>query len=210
MKKDSLWFWAMLLLLELGFALTLVSPDFIREQSVKEAIAVYETMGSEAAREVESRATAWYTAVMVEPEIEKTLRDYFIPSEQARRNSRGLENLGSPLWPYVDDRITCLMDLSYWVFRRLSLLVSWLVPCSVALVASVLCGRYRRLIKQTNFNKASGTRLMYSYKAMVITLMLFVMTFIAPFAISPVIVPFIIVGLMMALGLSIGNIAKRI
>ena len=78
MKKDSLWFWAMLLLLELGFALTLVSPDFIREQSVKEAIAVYETMGSEAAREVESRATAWYTAVMVEPEIEKTLRDYFI------------------------------------------------------------------------------------------------------------------------------------
>lgn len=210
MKNQGFWVWPALFLLELALALTIVSPDFIRAQSVKEALAVYETMGEEAAREVEARATDWYTTVMLEPEVEKTLRDFFIPTEEAKRKSRGLEDLGSPFWPLVSERITCFMDLSYWVFRRFSLLVSWLIPCSGALVASVLCGRYRRLIKQTNFNKASGTRLMYSYKAMVITLVLFGMTFIAPIAISPVIVPFIIVGLMMALGLSIGNIAKRI
>lgn len=211
MKIDkTFWVTSMIFLVEACFALMLVSPESIRKQSVIEAVSVYETMGMNAATEVEERATRWYTTIFVEPEVEETLTHMFIPSNQERARSRGLEDFGSWLWPFMQDRIACFMDLSYWVCRRVSLMVTWIVPCLIALVAAVLCGRYRRLIKQTNFSKASGIKLMYMMKVCTMIVMLFFMAFIFPFALNPIFVPFILGGLMITLGMSIGHITKRL
>lgn len=212
LEKLSKSFWLVLsiVLVELLLGLVLFSSDSVREKTATEGQWIRQCYGNDTAMMIRSRADAWYETLVIEPQLEQVLRDYFIPTEQQRQASRGLENLGSGLWPWIDQRIVALTDLLYWLFRRIQLFLMWVPACMPALVIAIIVGWYERKIKQTNFQYASPVLHLYAWRAVGTLFGCTILSFLMPFAVWPEIYPLIIISVMLLMGVSMGNIVKRI
>ena len=206
--ENSFWFVCSMILVLFSLGLLFASTDFIRGNMIKESKMVYRTLGEEATREIQERADRWYIATIEKPQVEEALM-MIIPTREERERSRGLEDLGSPLWPWVADRISCLMDMIYWLYRRVALLLVWLPACLPALVLSVVHGLLERKIKQTNFGYASPIVHRYSWRICGWAIGFFLLSFLLPIAISPEFIPFMIATVMVMMGMSLGNMVKR-
>ena len=210
-KLGKSFWWVMgIVLFEILFGLVLFTSHTVRTQTAKEGLWIRETYGDETALIIRDRADAWYDTLVVQPQLEQTLRDYFIPTEQQRLNSRGLEDLGSGLWPWINQRIIALTDMLYWLFRRINLFLMWVPACLPAFFIAIVTGWYDRKIKQTNFKYASPAMHLYAWRAVGTLLGGTALSFLLPFAVWPEVYPFVIVAVMLLVGVSMGNIVKRI
>ena len=208
--SQSFWMVLTIILLELLVGLLLFSSDSVREKTATEGQWIRECYGNDTALMIRDRADHWYEKVVLEPQLEQVLRDYFIPSEKQRQASRGLENLGSGMWPWIDERIIAFTDLLYWLFRRVHLFLMWVPACLPAFVIAVISGWYDRKIKQTNFQYASPALHLYAWRAVGTLIGMTILSFLVPVAVWPEIYPVVIISVMLLVGMSMGNIVKRI
>lgn len=196
--------------LEVVVAIMMISPVMIQNSAGLEARWVYNSLGADTAQLIKDKADHWYTTIIIENKVEERLVRHFIPSEEERANSRGMEDLGSWLWSPTRERISALMDLTYWIFRRFALFMMWLPICLPSLLLAGTFGLLERQIKRTNFSYASPAVLRYSWRACALLTLGFFILFLLPLAVHPSIVPIIVSFVMVAMGISFSNLAKKL
>ena len=175
-----------------------------------EANWIESSLGKSVSDGLQAKADDWYTKLIIDNKVEQHLKYAFIPTIEQRQRSRGLENLGSGLWPYISNRIEAVMDMIYWMMRRMALMLLWLPACLPVTLCAALSGLCLRAIKKTNFDIASSVQLNYSIRGALVCTLLFLLSFLLPVALPPQIVPVVLVVVLVLLGWSTSNIAKRI
>ena len=199
-----------LVLVEILFIVTLLTPKYIESNCLREAQWIENSLGTGTSDDIQKRADGWYTTLIIEPKVEQRLKYAFIPTHEERMRSKGLEDLGAGLWPIIANRVEALMDMIYWMMRRLALLLEWLPSCVPAGICAALSGLCVREIKKTNFALASSVKFNYSLKGVLVGLGLFFLSFLLPVSLPPQAIPIIMLMVFVTLGWSTSNIAKRI
>ena len=92
----------------------------------------------------------------------------------------------------------------------MALFAMWLPISMPALLAAAAYGLLERQIKRTNFSYTSPTVLRYSWRACGLLMIGFFVLFLMPFAIPPILIPFIVSSVMLAMGISLSHLAKKI
>lgn len=209
-KDTSIWTIAGIVLCEILLVILIISPAFIQRQTMFESKMTYEMLGEEAGDNIRNRADAWYQTLIIDNHVEEAITHFFIPTEVERANSRGLEDMGSTMWPRVRERISTLMDTIYWMMRRIAMLIDWMPAFAPAFVCAAGHGLLIREIKKTNFQLTSSVVLRYSVGSTKMMITILLLSFFLPLALPPFVVPTIMAAVLFAVGMSLSNIAKRI
>lgn len=198
------------MVVEFFIAILLLSPSYIQSTAKTESQWVKNTFGVESSAYVIQKANHWYGEVVVKNNVEESLIEYLLPTNYERINSPGMSEVGRILDKPVFERVEALLDLIYWFFRRLALFAMWLPISLPALIAAAAYGLLERQIKRTNFSYTSPTVLRYSWRACGLLTIGFFVLFLMPFAIPPILIPFIVSVVMLAMGISLSHLAKKI
>ena len=195
---------------EFFVTILLLSPSYIQSTAKTESRLVKDTFGTDSSYYVIKKANHWYDEFVIKNNIEENLVNYLLPTTYERTNSLGMSEIGRILDRPVYERVQALLDLIYWFFRRMALFAMWLPISMPALFAAAAYGLLERQIKRTNFSYTSPTVLRYSWRACGLLTISFFVLFLMPFAIPPILIPFIVSFVMLAMGISLSHLAKKI
>lgn len=198
------------MVVEFFIAVLLLSPSYIQSAAKTESRLVKDAFGTDSSYYVIQKANHWYEEFVVKNNVEENLVNYLLPTAYERTNSLGMSEVGRILDNPVYERVEALLDLVYWFFRRIALFAMWLPISIPALLAAVAYGLLERQIKRTNFSYTSPTVLRYSWRACGLLTIGFFVLFLMPFAIPPILIPFIVSFVMLAMGISLSHLAKKI
>lgn len=212
MLTRSFWFWMVIFLLELAVVLLFVGSDYARQSTLKEGAWINESLGEETNRVIQRRADYLYKVVVLDTHLEQRLRDAYIPTEEEKARSVGLEALGTRegVWAYVEARIEAFLDMLYWYFRRAALFSIWFPIWIPAFVVACVCGLLERAVKKTDFGYTSPVIVSYAGQGMLLAVLTMGVSFLFPMPVPPVTVPCLLAVAAVLFGLVFGNIQKRV
>ena len=198
------------MVVEFFIAILLLSPSYIQSTARLESRWVADSFGKESSHYVIQKANRWYGSLIVQNNVEEHLLNYLLPTAHERMYLPGMATMGRILDRPVYERVSALLDLIYWFMRRLALFAMRLPISLPALLAAASYGLLERQIKRTNFSYTSPTLLRYSWRACGLLTVGFFVLFLMPFAIPPMVIPFIVSVVMLAMGVSLRHLAKKI
>jgi hypothetical protein len=208
--KKPYWLVALLLAAELFLILVFVPGKWTEQVIVNESAMVERTLGHNSVQWINERALRWYSSTMVDSGVYQGLHTLLIPSPEERARSRGMENLGSTIFPWLEDRLFSMMRVFYQVFARMALLMVWAPYMLILLIPAMYDGWLNWKIKRTNFDYASPVIHRYGVRGIVLMLQILLIAFFAPIALNPIVIPFAMMIACVMIGLAMGNIQKRI
>lgn len=208
--KMPFWLVALFLALEAVVVLLLVPGDWTDRAIKKERVLVSQIMGQESAEWIQSKADQWYQSSMLDSGFYAAMYHHLIPTEQERRNSRGLETFGGKVFVWVDDRLEAFGNVVYQFLARSALLFMWAPYLLLILLPAIYDGVMTWQIKRSNFAYASPVIHRYSLRLNGLLAVGLLIAFTAPIALSPIIIPIVMVACSVLVGLSISNLQKRV
>lgn len=211
-KGWSFFTWVLIASLEILVIMLFVSADYMRTNTEVETQRVQASLGTEAVVEIQKRADGLYQRAVIEPDLEGWLRRLYIPTEEERARSVGLQNLGDDqgVWEWAEGRIQAFLDMLYWIFKRLSLFSLWVPVWIPAFFIAIRLGWLERAIKKTNFAYTSPFLLGMAKRSMGLCFFILITIFVIPMALYPEVVPVLFGTVVLLLGFGVGNIQKRI
>jgi hypothetical protein len=204
------------LLLGILFAIELVIifilvPGDWTETVIKREHALMDNRYTDETNElINATATRWYKKTMIDSGIYVGLYRHLIPSAEDKKNSKGMENLGSFWFNWLESRIDSLAYSVYHFYNRVALLMIWLPYFLILLIPSLYDGYNRWRIKRTNFDYSSSIVHHYSKLLTVLSVWSLVLLFLAPIVVEPTIIPAVIMLVCVLVGHTVGNLQKRI
>lgn len=190
--------------------LTMTDSEFARKQTQIEGEKIEKILGLETANAITKKADQWFYELIEANQIEeKTLR-HFVPTDEEKARSRGMETMGDWLFPLVEDRVVGTFDMIFWIFKRIALMLIWLpllVPLSLV---SLFDGVLQRRIKLENFAMASPLIQRIGTLGSVFASCALLLCFFIPYAIDPHIAPALLGIIAMLIGMSVSNMQKRL
>ena len=205
-----LWIIAWILIIELLLILVFVPGEWTERVIKSEQQKVERALGRETRDWVYGNAARWYSATFVETGIYRGMHQLVVPSETERARSAGMEDMGSGLWPWVEDRLGSLMHVIYQVFARISLMLVWSPYMIILLLPAIWDGMMSWKIKRTNFDYASPIFHRYGSRSVVVVVQLLLIAFFAPVALNPMLAPVAMMVICLLIGVSVGNFQKRV
>lgn len=180
-------------------------------QSLTREMAMNESMfGEQLAQISHDRGTRWFTASLVEPRIVEHSFMLVIPTAEQKRQSRGLESLGTVFFDWAEQRLRVFWTLVYQSFLRVANVMLWFPYVLFLLVPFVVDGLVQRRIKQTNFDYTSPLRYTLSLRLIGYLGLAFFLLIFAPIPMPPVTVPIFMVCACACLGMLAANTIKRV
>lgn len=201
-------FFIVLLLHVVAYAI-LVQESWLQSTLTREQDAHYAFLGEEHARYAEVRATNVYNRWFVNSGVMAHSFQALIPTAEQRANSRGIENLGSQIFPWVEKRIRAWWTLVYQVLLRFSNAMLWwpfFILCAAPFIVDALV---TRRVKATTFGLTSPHLQGIAARAIPIILLGYFLVMFAPIFIHPAWVPGIILVTSAALWLGVSQFVKR-
>lgn len=192
------------------FWLTMTDSEFARDNTEAEGLMVEKTLGRETAGAITQQADAWYERLIVSNQIEERVRHHFIPTDEERAASRGIETMGDWLFPIVEERISGLFDMIYWIFKRIALMLIWMPLLIPLLAVSVWDGICQRRIKLENFALASPLKQRIGTVGSLAGVCALLVWFFVPYAIEPHVAPALLGMIALLTGYAVSNLQKRI
>lgn len=192
-------------------ALTLVTKEYTYTTALKEAQKIEQVMGSDTLDRINSMATSWYMATIDKWDVSMDIDDmYSDDPKQREREQKLFGGKNQALTQWLETRKEALLDMSFWVLRRVALFVVW-VPLWIPLFFLAMWhGMNDREIKKTDFGYTSPVLNKMATKTAFCGFMLNLLIFVAPIAIDPFVFPLLLAVITIAVGISIGNIQKVI
>lgn len=204
------WMVALLLVIELGVVLLLVPGEWTKRAIDKEAGYVQRSLGDRSLDWIHETAARWYTSAILETRVLEVAHDFLVPSAAQRTRSRGIEDMGKGMFQWWEGRIDAFGKLAYQILARMALALMWLPYICILLVPAVYDGWMTRHIKRTNFDYASPVIHRYSTRGIAAAFCGLIVLFFLPVAIDPIIIPLVMMAIATLVGLSTGNLQKRI
>ena len=123
--KKPLWLVAWLLVIEILVILLLVPGDWTDKAIEKESALVEASLGSESRYWIREQAESWYQSVMIDSGFYEGMYYTLIPTEEQRKNSRGMENMGTWWFVWAKGRMEALANVVYQFMTRTALFMTW-------------------------------------------------------------------------------------
>lgn len=209
-KHKSVWLLCLALMLEIIIISVLVPGDWTGRVINKEKQMIQNQLGAEISHWIGQTSHHWYRSWIVDTQMEQSMRDFFIPTEEQRLRSKGMESMGGFWFVWVEDRIQAFFDVLYQVLTRFALLMVWLPFVLILLLPALWDGLMTWNIKKTTFDFSSPIIHRYSMLALSTGGILLVMGLFAPLAIPPGVLPSMIIGLALMAGLALSHLQKKI
>jgi hypothetical protein len=208
--KKPLWLVAWLLVIEVLVILLLVPGDWTDKTIRRESELVEQNLGYEARQWISDTAGDWYKTSVLDSGFYAAMYHTLIPTEEERRKSKGMENMGQAWFVWVEGRIEAFTNVIYQFYTRLALLSSWAPYLLILFIPAVYDGLMSWKIKRTNFDYASPVVHRYSIRGTFFLSMGLFITFFAPIALNPIVIPAVMMCCCVLLGLAFGNLQKRV
>lgn len=208
--KKPYWLVAWLLVIEMLVILLFMPGDATQKVILKEAQYVKTSLGQDTVTWIHDHAQSWYKTVMLDSGFYEAVRHHMLPTEEEKAKSLGMRTAWDPWFHWLDGRIEAFGKLVYQFFARLALAWIWLPYMAILFVPAIYDGFNTRRIKQTNFDYASPIIHRYSVRAATTLMVGTTIAFFAPIAIDPIVIPVVLMTVCTLIGLSVGNMQKRV
>ena len=179
------------------------------EQTAEEHRMIASQMGADTAEAVALKADGWYDRWIVETGVVDALHSA-VPTEEEKAASRGLENSFDLFFEYELSRIEALLDVFYWAFKRLALLLVWLPVMAPVFLLALGDGLLQRKIRMQTFAFSSPLIQEASGTIAVATTFVILLLFFLPFAVPPLAAPALLAVASLFIGICFANLRKRI
>lgn len=192
-------------------AIILVIPGSFASKTIKNEMEMaYSYLGGEGGNFIDENGRKWKDSVYYDTGFYDAAYWMFIPTEEERQKSRGLENLGTIWFKYAESRLEALEDVIHMAANRYAMLLLWMPAIVILLIPALVDGHMSRRIKQSSFNYSSP--ILHHYAGRFIALISFAlaMLFTLPFSLNPIILPIALMLVAVAFGIALGNFQKRI
>ena len=171
---------------------------------------VTSALGQTSSDYVYSHAADWYRTIAVDWEMHRMLENMFIPTDEERARSKGLEEFGNYLFKYMHERLEAFWRGLYMLFTRMWVLFLWLPFIPIVVFPAINHGWQIRNIKRTNFDYASPTKHIYAVATIKALLVILLTLIVAPVPMTPLIYPAILMICGILAAVSVANIQKRL
>ena len=208
--KKPLWLVAWLLVIEILVILLLVPGDWTDRAIEKESALVEANLGSETRYWIREQAESWYQSVMIDSGFYEGMYYTLIPTEEQRKNSRGMENMGTWWFVWAKGRMEALANVVYQFMTRTALFMTWAPYMLILLLPAIYDGMMTWRIKRTNFDYASPIIHRYGIRFTGYLVLGLGIAFFAPIALNPIIIPIVMMICCVLIGLTMGNLQKRV
>lgn len=208
--KKPLWLVAWLLVIEILVILLLVPGEWTNKAIEKESALVEANLGYESRHWIREQAETWYHSSMIDSGFYEGMYYTLIPTGEQRKSSQGIEDMGSWWFQWVEGRIEALANVVYQFFTRAALLMTWAPYMLILLLPAVYDGMMTWRIKRTNFDYASPVIHRYGMRFTGYLLLGLGIAFFAPVALNPLIIPIVMMICCVLIGITMGNLQKRV
>lgn len=198
-------------LLEICLTALIISPEWIRKELAQEQQYVVNALGARVEHDLREESAEAFRTVFVNTGIVRASYDLFIPTEQQRQNSRGLEELGGKTFVWVGERLNALWNQIYQMFYRMSVLLAWAPAILPLAIPAVVDGLSMREIKKATYGGYASPVRYHAMTHAIMFLVLGVPIYIGfPMAVSPMLIPIWAILICVALMVFTANIQKRL
>lgn len=208
--KKPLWLVAWLLVIELLVILLLVPGDWTDRAIEKESRLVEKSLGSETRYWIRDKAEGWYQSAIIDSGFYEGMYYTLIPTKEQKANSRGMQDMGAWWFKWAEGRMEALANVIYQFFTRTALFLTWAPYMLILLAPAVYDGMMTWRIKRTNFAYASPVIHRYSIRFTGYLLLGLGIAFFAPIALNPIFIPIVMMICCVLIGLTLGNLQKRV
>ena len=168
-------------------------------------------LGAATAQQIKNDTDAFYDTVFIESGVVATVDNYFVPTEETRRRSGSLADLGRDnVFPVIEERLNVIWASVYQMVYRLMGFLVWLPYLGLFFLPALIDGLMVRQIKKTNFDYASPLVHRIALHSLWLTAYLLLLALFAPLPLPPWLIPMAGAVIAMALGLLAANTQKRI
>jgi hypothetical protein len=199
-----------LLLMEVLLVGVVVQESWVRKVIGSEQALTRTWIGEQAAARVKDRADRWFRAAFIETGVMDGSHRLFLPTEEERRGSQGLEDLGSALFAGAEERLRVGWTMAYQVLVRFAQILLWAPYLLLLLVPAVTDGLLMRQRKKHGFHYASPILHRCSLYAFLGGFYAVVLLLFAPVVVPPVLVPAIAAVTAASAGVGLSNLQKRL
>ncbi|MBX2807145.1 MAG: DUF4400 domain-containing protein [Cellvibrionaceae bacterium] len=208
--NTPLWLAMWIIAIEAIIVTTLVPGDWTAKVIAEESALLETRLGSQEHRWVHGKARHWFNISLIDSGIYGAVRNHILPTAAQKNTSVGMQNMASPWFNWVDQRLQATVNSYYHILARFALLYTWTPYFLILLVPAVFDGFITWRIKRTNFDYPSPLLHQYSTLGIGYVLIVLVALFLAPIVLDPIVIPAAIMLICVMAGLMIGNLQKRI
>lgn len=208
MLLRALLIWGVLLLFEAIVVVLVVPPTLVTNAASTEEALISSSLGDEAADNISQRARATFDSWFVETGVLAESFHLFVPSEEAKRNSTGIETMAQGLFDVVRRRLESFWNLVFVGIQRAYGFLIWLPMLLPFIVAAAFDGATVRKVKLLTFGMSSAPRYGAAMHALVI--LLFAPLYYAawPFPVTPLLVPVWFIALALVVRTLVANLQR--
>lgn len=191
--------------------IALIFPGNLTYKAIQSEYAmVGRYLGTDTQQWVNTKASTWYRSSMLDSGFLEGMRRAVTPSKEEIARSRGMEGFGKLWFDFLGNRIDAFSKVVFQFYSRGALVLLWLPYMLLLFVPAIYDGMMNWRVKRTNFSYASPVLHRYSVRGAMILLGGMAVAFLLPIAIHPIVIPAIMMGCCVLLGISMGNMQKRI
>ena len=190
--------------------LLLIPGSYTDKAIEKESVLVSQNLGPDSQLWINEKASQWYISTVIESGFYEGIHNYFIPSEEEKKSSKGMENLGGVWFEWIEGRIEALTSMIFQLYSRLALITMWSPYILILFIPAIFDGLMVRKVKQTNFESASTMRIFYSSRGLMLVIFLLFLSLFLPVAVNPSIIPVALMLCCVLVGIALGNMQKRV
>lgn len=197
-------------MLELLLTVLIISPEFIRKELAEEQQHVANVLGPRVEHNLREEAAEHFRKAFVDTGVVRATYDTLIPTEDQRRRSVGMEELGSGTFVWLGERMRALWNSIYQMFYRFGVLWAWAPAILPLAIPAIVDGLSIREIKKMSYGYASPVRYHAMTHALVFLVMALPIYIAFPIAVSPMVIPIWAVLVCLALMIFTANVQKRL
>ena len=197
-------------LAEILLLLTFSTAERISLVMAKEGVKIEDNLGVETLKKVDGISSKIFNTIFIDSGAYAGIWHTFIPTEQEKEDSEGLENLGSGLFNFMDDKLLVVGFLLFQTIHRLTLFGLWMPSFIILIALSFYTGLIFRKIKQGNFSFASPTMHRMCIKLILIIFTILPLLLMFPFPLSPYLYSYLYLAIAFMIMVIVANIAKRV
>ena len=205
-------YWLVLLIvcIQILVVMILVPGDMADKTIIAENQMMEASLGKRTSDAIRDRANDWHQTIVYDSGMHSGVLDFLIPTEERRKASKGIETMGQFWFDWTKGRVEAISRVIHQFCLRASLVVTWMPFLLILLLPAIYDGLMTWKIKRTNFQYASPVIHRYSLRGILFITVITTLAFFMPVAINPSIIPIILMIACVLLGLSFGNMQKRI
>lgn len=164
---------------------------------------------TEFANWAERKATESFELMWVESEILPHSFAMFIPTEEEIAKQEHMQDLGAPLFAWVEGRLRAFWTLVWSTHIRFFTVALWIPFMPFLMLPWIVDGWVKREIRKHSFDFSSPIQQQFAIKLLMVLPLIFIIALTMPFPMHPLATPVVMIGIGMTLQIAIGQFMKR-